>query len=189
MQLGEATMMLPGGAREALKSVKTEKHQLFWSENAEFVRMAAKFGVTIVPFSSIGAEDGFNEILSSQEVLKIPFIGEQIKKNNQEILRKNNPRAWQGSAEAAPLFVAPLAYPVAPRRYYIKFGAPIKTKKEWVDDKQICTEVYEEVQNAVQDGLEYLQTRREEDPYDELLPRIIYDVNSGFKNQPPTFKP
>eukprot|EP01023_Acetabularia_acetabulum_P064679 TRINITY_DN8414_c0_g1_i2.p3 TRINITY_DN8414_c0_g1~~TRINITY_DN8414_c0_g1_i2.p3 ORF type:complete len:194 (-),score=46.58 TRINITY_DN8414_c0_g1_i2:1167-1748(-) len=189
MQLGESTMMLPGGAKEALKSLKTQKYQLLWSENAEFVRMASKFGVTIVPFSSIGAEDGFTEVLSSQEVLQIPLIGDYIKNNNQKRTENLNPRAWQGSGEAAPLFVLPLGYPTVPKRYYIKFGTPIRTQKEWVNDKDVCGEVYEEVQMAVQDGLDYLQKRRQEDPYDDLISRIAYEARNGGQKQPPTFNP
>lgn len=34
-----------------------EEYKLFWPERSEFVRMAAKFGATIVPFGSVGEDD------------------------------------------------------------------------------------------------------------------------------------
>ena len=47
----------PGGVREAYKR-KGEEYRLFWPERPEFVRAAARFGATIVPFAAVGAEDG-----------------------------------------------------------------------------------------------------------------------------------
>lgn len=34
-----------------------EEHKLFWPKNPEFVRMAARFGATIVPFGVVGEDD------------------------------------------------------------------------------------------------------------------------------------
>lgn len=39
-----------------------EAYKLFWPDQPEFVRMAARFGVTIVPFGVIG-EDDLTEVL------------------------------------------------------------------------------------------------------------------------------
>lgn len=50
LQQGEAVLLYPGGVREAYKG-RGEQYQLFWPEKSEFVRMAAKFDATIVPFS------------------------------------------------------------------------------------------------------------------------------------------
>ena len=45
-------LLFPGGAREALHR-KGEEYQLFWPDQPEFVRMAARFGATIVPFREV----------------------------------------------------------------------------------------------------------------------------------------
>lgn len=50
LQQGEAVLLYPGGVREAYKG-RDEQYKLFWPEKSEFVRMAAKFDATIVPFS------------------------------------------------------------------------------------------------------------------------------------------
>lgn len=34
-----------------------EEYKLFWPEQTEFVRMAAKFGAKIVPFGVVGEDD------------------------------------------------------------------------------------------------------------------------------------
>lgn len=39
-----------------------EEYKLFWPDQPEFVRMAARFGATIVPFGVIG-EDDLTEVL------------------------------------------------------------------------------------------------------------------------------
>lgn len=39
-----------------------EEYKLFWSDQPEFVRMAARFGATIVPFGVVG-EDDLAEVL------------------------------------------------------------------------------------------------------------------------------
>ncbi|KAH9688392.1 Acyltransferase-like protein [Citrus sinensis] len=49
-------LLYPGGAREALH-YKGEEYKLFWPEQQEFVRMAARFGATIVPFGAVGEDD------------------------------------------------------------------------------------------------------------------------------------
>lgn len=34
-----------------------EEYELFWPNQPEFVRMAARFGATIVPFAAVGEDD------------------------------------------------------------------------------------------------------------------------------------
>jgi hypothetical protein len=41
---------------------REEAYTLLWPEKAEFVRMAAKFGATIVPFAAIGADEGVTQV-------------------------------------------------------------------------------------------------------------------------------
>ncbi|XP_019225895.1 PREDICTED: acyltransferase-like protein At3g26840, chloroplastic isoform X2 [Nicotiana attenuata] len=49
-------LLYPGGMREALHR-KGEEYKLFWPEQSEFVRMAARFGAKIVPFGTVGEDD------------------------------------------------------------------------------------------------------------------------------------
>ncbi len=45
--------------------------------------------------------------------------------------------------------------------------------------------LYEEVQGRVAGNIAYLLERREEDPYKELVPRLLYEATWG--RQAPTF--
>ena len=49
-------LLYPGGMRKALHR-KGEEYKLFWPEQSEFVRMAARFGAKIVPFVAVGEDD------------------------------------------------------------------------------------------------------------------------------------
>ena len=37
-----------------------EEYKLFWPEKSEFVQMAVRHGVTIIPFGVVGEDDIFN---------------------------------------------------------------------------------------------------------------------------------
>jgi len=38
-------------------NLQGEEYRLFWPDQQEFVRMAARFGATIVPFGTVGEDD------------------------------------------------------------------------------------------------------------------------------------
>lgn len=40
-----------------LSFIQGEHHKLFWPDKPEFVRIAAKFGATIIPFGVVGEDD------------------------------------------------------------------------------------------------------------------------------------
>lgn len=48
-------LLFPGGMREAHKR-KNEQYEVIWPDEQEFIRTAAKFGATIVPFACVGPE-------------------------------------------------------------------------------------------------------------------------------------
>ncbi|KAL8537265.1 hypothetical protein ACS0TY_012435 [Phlomoides rotata] len=56
LSLKSHVLLYPRGVREALHR-KDEEYKLFWPEQSEFVRMAARFGVKIVPFGTVGEDD------------------------------------------------------------------------------------------------------------------------------------
>ena len=58
-----------------------EEYKLFWPKQPEFVRMAARFGATIVPFGGVGLDDGFEMLLDPQEIRNIPILGKALEDN------------------------------------------------------------------------------------------------------------
>ena len=63
---------------------KGEKYKVIWPEREEFVRMAARFGATIVPFAGIGCEDGVTMLADSQEIRAIPLLGDYLAQRARE---------------------------------------------------------------------------------------------------------
>ena len=58
-----------------------EEYKLFWPKQPEFVRMAARFGATIVPFGGVGLDDGFDMLLDPKEIRSIPVLGKYLEDN------------------------------------------------------------------------------------------------------------
>ena len=61
---------------------KGEEYRLFWSDRPEFVRMAARYGATIVPFAGVGAEEGFEMLLDPGEIRRLPVLGSLIEQRS-----------------------------------------------------------------------------------------------------------
>lgn len=59
-------LVFPGGAHEAVKPA-AERYQLQWKERYGFVKMAAKFGYTIVPFGLVGPDDFYTHLFEGED--------------------------------------------------------------------------------------------------------------------------
>merc|ERR1719247_61394 len=178
LSLGEAVLLFPGGAREACKG-RGEEYQLFWPQDGEFVRMAAKFGATIVPFSAIGADESVSVVANADELLELPLVGDWLQERLQDI-----PTVRKETREE---FMAPLVVPKSPERFYFLFGRPVELSPDDADDREEMAEVYNGVKAAVQHGIEYLMGRRELDPYSGFLRRQLYEASR--REQAPSADP
>ncbi len=162
MEAGEAILVFPGGAREVAKR-KGEKYQLIWKERLGFVRMALKHGCTIIPFSALGVEDGFDIMFDADDLLRTPLGG---------LLRLAGVREdiiWPISRGIGP---TPLP---RPQRFYFDISAPIRTAplQGQQDDDEVCWTIREEVQASIEAGLDRLRAYRRSDPQKHLVPRLI----------------
>jgi hypothetical protein len=176
MKRNETVLLFPGGVREAYHG-KGEAYTLFWPEKTDFVRMAALFNAVIVPFSAIGIADSVNMLLDAEEILNIPVIGDRIRRNS-----KNAPNARPGVEDQ---FVAPLIFPkMPPSRVYFLFHEAYDTAGINVYDKKACRELYTTIKNKVIGGVNSLCKFRDEDPFKEFIPRVVYEVATG--SQAPT---
>ncbi|WRX19848.1 Diacylglycerol acyltransferase - like 6 [Theobroma cacao] len=117
-------LLYPGGLREALHR-KGEEYKLFWPEESEFVRMAARFGAKIVPFGAVGEDDVAEVVLDYNDLVKIPWQRTQIEEMT-ELSMKLRPDA---TGEVANQQVyTPWMVPKFPGRFYFFFGKPIETE-------------------------------------------------------------
>jgi len=56
-------------------------------------------------------------------------------------------------------------------------------------DRAACQEMYGHVKSEVEEGLGYLLRMREQDPYKDFLPQMVYEASWGGKKRAPSFKP
>ncbi|XP_057963000.1 phytyl ester synthase 1, chloroplastic isoform X2 [Malania oleifera] len=173
-------LLYPGGAREALHR-KGEKYKLLWPNQPEFVRMAARFGATIVPFGTVGEDDIAELILDYNDLMKIPVVRDYIRQSNHDAIRLRNEEN---------LFI-PGLLPKIPGRFYYLFGKPIETngREKMLNEKQHANELYLRIKYEVERILIYLISKREEDPYRSIIERTLYQSILGPVDQVPTFDP
>ncbi|KAL6970678.1 mRNA-binding ribosome synthesis protein [Sarracenia purpurea var. burkii] len=180
-------LLYPGGAREALHR-KGETYKLFWPDQPEFVRMAARFGATIVPFGTVGEDDIAELILDYNDLMRIPVVNDYLRKRNEGLVRLRT--EIDGELANQDLYL-PGLLPKIPGRFYYLFGKPIQTKgrESILKDRENAKELYLQVKSEVERNIAYLIRKREEDPYRGIIERILYQVTSVPTHNTPTFKP
>ncbi|XP_051137681.1 phytyl ester synthase 1, chloroplastic isoform X3 [Andrographis paniculata] len=182
-------LLYPGGAREALHQ-KGETYKLFWPNQPEFVRMAAKFGATIVPFGVVGEDDIAELALDFEDQLKIPIWGDKIRSDNKKY-RHWNVRSGQSGEVANQALFFPALIPKIPGRFYYYFGKPIPTKgrKELLKDREKAQELYMHIKSQVEENIAYLLEKRKRDPYRNVLDRTVFRAFHSRHDTVPTFEP
>ncbi|XP_074275174.1 phytyl ester synthase 2, chloroplastic-like [Silene latifolia] len=180
-------LLYPGGMREALHR-KDEEYQLFWPEESEFVRMAARFGAKIVPFGAVGEDDIGKVVFDYDDLARIPYFRTEMEQLTNESLKLRAESSGEVSNQQVHL---PGILPQVPGRLYYLFGKPIDTKerRHELKDRQKAQEMYMEVKGEVERCLAYLKEKRETDPYRSLISRIVYrSTHGGLSSEIPTFE-
>ncbi|KAK4379035.1 hypothetical protein RND71_000897 [Anisodus tanguticus] len=79
--------------------------------------------------------------------------------------------------------------PKIPGRFHYLFGKPILTKgrKDLVKNREKARELYLQVKSEVQNNMNYLLKKREEDPYRSVIYRTAYKTFSATSDDVPTF--
>ncbi|KAJ0052022.1 hypothetical protein Pint_03062 [Pistacia integerrima] len=164
-----------------------EEYKLFWPEESEFVRMAARFGAKIIPFGTIGEDDLAQVVFDYNDLMKIPYYKSQIKELTDEAVKARTHA--KGEVANQPVHV-PICLPKVPGRFYYYFGKPIETqgRKQELKDRKKAHELYIEVKSEVEKCLAYLKEKRENDPYRNIVTRLIYQATHGFTSEVPIFE-
>ncbi|XP_030466933.1 phytyl ester synthase 1, chloroplastic-like [Syzygium oleosum] len=180
-------LLYPGGAREALHR-KGEVYKLFWPEQPEFVRMAARFGATIVPFGTVGVDDITEMVLDYDDLMKIPVVNDYIRDINRRSIRV---REGQSGEVANEEHFIPGILPRIPGRLYYLFGKPIETRGRYesLKDRENANELYLQVKSSVESCIAYLLEKREEDPYRSIFDRTVHRVLNSPLHEIPAFEP
>jgi 1-acyl-sn-glycerol-3-phosphate acyltransferase len=159
---GESLLVFPGGAREAFKH-KGEEYQLIWGERMGFVRLALEHGATIVPFAALGADEVWEILVDTPELMQTP-VGGFLK--GLGIRSDLIPPIARGRGPAG----AP-----SPQRLYFSFGAPIETAELQgrADQEAVLRGLRERCAEAIRGGLEELRAHRDADPERRLSDVLI----------------
>ncbi|KAJ4768170.1 Esterase/lipase/thioesterase-like protein [Rhynchospora pubera] len=186
LQRGSFVLLFPGGAREALHR-KGEEYKLFWPKQPEFVRMAARFGATIVPYGVVGEDDLTQMVLDYDDQKKIPFVRDWVEDMNKDF---QNIRSNLDGEVADQEICLPFFLPKVPGRFYYLFGKPIETKRKEVllQDRENAMAMYSQIKLEVEGLISYLKKRREEDPYRSIAQRALFRATWGPSAQIPTFE-
>ncbi|XP_010315903.1 phytyl ester synthase 2, chloroplastic isoform X2 [Solanum lycopersicum] len=178
-------LLYPGGMREALHR-KGEEYKLFWPEQSEFVRMAARFGAKIIPFGTVGEDDIGQMLLDYDDMMKVPYLKALIEELTGEVEKLRYDTEGEVSNQDVHL---PIILPKVPGRFYFYFGKPIETagRKEELKSKEKAHELYLEVKSEVERCIDYLKEKRESDSYRNIMARLPYQASHGFDSEVPTF--
>nr|XP_043627390.1 acyltransferase-like protein At1g54570, chloroplastic [Erigeron canadensis] len=180
-------LLYPGGFRESLHR-KGEAGKLFWPDKPEFVKMAVKFGATIVPFGGVGIDEISEIIIDYNDMQRYPFLGQKVKEFNQG--RTNLRAEMAGEVSKQPIHI-PITFPKIPGRLYFMFGKPIrmKGKENMSNDEEYLQELYSQLRCDVECIISYLLKKREEDPYRGIVKRILSQSYNTSIDQIPSFEP
>lgn len=181
----ETVFLLPGGMREAVKR-KGESYKLIWPAKPEFVRTAIRHGAVIIPMAAVGGDEFIKILLDQHEILSLPIIGEQLHRLGNQMPRAR--QAKEGEEDEGHM-LGTVGIPTPPPRMYFAYQKPIYTHElsDSLNDKEVVEALYQQVKSEIEAGISYLLKKREEDPYQGFVPRMLYEKAWG--KQAPTFKP
>ena len=161
-------LVFPGGAFEAVKP-SSERYRLQWKERYGFVRMAAQYGYTIVPFGLVGPDDFYNHLFEGEEFPASP-LGRLL--SNLGLLHENT---RTDILPPLPLGSLGTMFP-KPQRCYLGFGEALDlSDHEGVKlDKKTLRDLRRRVAGEIESQLADLLVIREENREQEgLLRRLL----------------
>ena len=186
LQSNQPALLFPGGAQESLTG--DTDYPLFWPDKMDFVRTAARFNATIVPFSAIGMVDSAKILAKYEDLKENSFLRSWFAQQQEQF------QAGTSGVSAARIeahnrnetdLKADLVFPTFPQRNYILFGKARSTTNLDHNDLQSCQQLYEMLYQDVRSGLDDLLVARKQDPFAYTPKRFVYEQLWG--KQAPTF--
>lgn len=179
MQSGAHIMVFPGGSREVAKR-KGEAYQLIWKDRTGFARMAVEHGYRIIPFAAVGAEDCYDILIDSNDImgsglvkwLKTTALGSKFVGDGEQLFPLSR---------GLGLSMIP-----RPERFYYSFGEPIETApfQGESDDPAVLAEVRDAVKESIETQLTALRKVQAKDPQRGLVGSLVGGVQSLLASAP-----
>lgn len=168
MQAKQDLLVFPGGAYESVKPV-SKFYDLQWKERYGFVKMAALYGYTIMPFGLVGPDEFYGHLIEGQELPDSP-LGRLLTRMGvlHEGIRFD-------ILPPVPVGTLGTLFP-KPQRCYLGFGNPInlsRYKGKTLSKKTLRT-VRAQVAEQIEEQLaELLAMREQQKGSDSLLRRLL----------------
>ena len=181
MKSNQPTLLFPGGARESFHKANEQYTLTAWSEESDFVRTAAKFNATIIPFSSVGAAE------SAFFLDQLPFADAVMDAILQVTPKEQAPfNARYDATKRNKQISFPIVVPKPlPSRHYFLFDKPIDLSNVDYNNKIECQEIYQNIKESIKQGCTDLIQAKNQDPYYDPLKRVAYE--QLMRKQAPTF--
>ncbi|MET0704563.1 MAG: lysophospholipid acyltransferase family protein [Mycobacterium sp.] len=159
MRQGETLLVFPGGGREVAKR-KGEKYQLLWENRLGFARLAVKHNYPIVPFATVGAEDGLDILVNNDHRMLAPA---------RRLFKK-----MSGSPDLFPIVrgMGPTPIP-RPERQYYWFGEPIDTSAVATGDDRAVERIRDQTRTSIETGIAFLLNEQKSDPQRSVAKRLF----------------
>jgi len=148
---GHDVALWPGGERDSLRTW-SHRDEAYLAGRMGFVKLAIRCGVPIVPISTVGGPDSMPVLTSGRRLAKWLALDRVAQ-------LKLFPIALQFPWGLSPAFLPELPLPTKIRT---AFGEPIEllSDPDKADDDEYVKAKFNEVQDAIQDGMDRLARRR-----------------------------
>lgn len=146
-----------------------------WRESPDFVRLAARVGATIVPFAAVGADDAYDTMMETQQLIEHPVLGPLLT----AALGRADPSLTPAESllplTRLPLLGLPSPIPLPNlQRIYFKFSPAIDTLQHAGVDKdpEAAQRLYDGIKAQVEGGMAELLAYRATDPNQHVGQRL-----------------
>ncbi|KAG2444441.1 hypothetical protein HXX76_001194 [Chlamydomonas incerta] len=170
----EKVLLFPGGAKEVVKK-RGQEYTLLWKDSPDFVRLAAKCNALIVPFAAVGADDAYDVIMDTDEVISHPLLGPLTQGLLARVSSALAPEESIFPITRLPVVGLPTPIPVPNlQRLYFKFAPPVDPARLGTDihDPAQVQQLYDGVKATVTECMADLLEVRGADEESQLGERL-----------------
>ncbi|GLI61318.1 hypothetical protein VaNZ11_003674 [Volvox africanus] len=174
LRSSEKVLLFPGGAKEVVKK-RGQEYTLLWKESPDFVRLAARCNALIVPFAAVGADDAYDVIMDTDEVIAHPVLGPLTTGLLSRVSTALDPTESIFPITSLPVVGLPTPIPIPNlQRLYFQFTPPIDPRALGtnISDPQQVQELYDCVKARVTQCMAELLAVRDADEENQLGARL-----------------
>ncbi|KAG2493697.1 hypothetical protein HYH03_008211 [Edaphochlamys debaryana] len=176
----EKVLLFPGGAKEVVKKRGLE-YTLLWKESPDFVRLAARCGALIVPFAAVGADDAYEIMMDTDEVVSHPLLGPVMRGLLERLGPGLDPSESIFPVTRLPVVGLPTLIPIPNlQRLYFQFAPPVDPSALGTDikDPEQVQALYDGIRGTVEQTMAELLEVRRADSESQIGPRLARSLSS-----------